>query len=298
MSVAESNLNPSITYTFGLQVVSALLLSPAANSTTPLNSNASREFRIDSSAGNALVQLPAAPDRGLEITLIMQAGTNRITVSGNGNTINGSATFLFTGLYRVVTFKWSGVEGAAGASPQWIVKQDTTATSATTAAVVAALAGATSDIDMGGQQLKNVAPATGAGRALVYEQGGLPFFGGSGATGDVIGAATKYLARSGNVASSQVLLGVVTRDGLLRNLRGSVAVAPGGTETVIITVQKSSNQGGTWSDTTLNLTITGNAKSGSNTTDAPPVSAGDWLAIKTISSAGTAAGPVGGFELI
>ena len=51
-------------------------------------------------------------------------------------------------------------------------------------------------------------------------------------------------------------------------------------------------------DTTLTATITGSAKSASDTTHAPAVAAGDWVALKMVSSAGTAAGPVGGLEIL
>lgn len=166
------------------------------------------------------------------------------------------------------------------------------------AEVIDALADAATSIDVNAQKIVGLAAGTDPGDALRWEQGGMLAVGGSGASADTLGAATKYLPRSGNVAAAQVSVGVATRAGILRNLRVGLNVAPGGADTVIFTAQKSSDQGATWTDTTLTATITGSAKSASDTTHAPAVAAGDWVAVKMVSSAGTAAGPVGGLEIL
>lgn len=301
MSFAESQQGAAgtIHYMAGRQITSALLLTLAAAASQTLSSKDPREIRFDSSAGDATVYLPAAPDDGMEYYLQMQAGGNTISVHGNGNNINGIATFSFIGFRRTVTLKWTGMKGADGNAPEWLILSDTAGTGGvSSAAVLAALAAAAAAIAVNGQKITGLAAGTAAGDALRYEQGGMLAIGGSGLGADTIGAATEYAPRSGNVASAQVPLGVATRAGIIRNLRASLSVAPGGADTVVFTVQKSSDQGATWTDTTVTCTITGAAKSAADTTHAPAVAAGDLLAVKMVSSAGTAAGPVAGFEIL
>jgi hypothetical protein len=301
MSFAESPYGAAgtIHYQAGRQITSALLLTLAAAASRTLSSNDPREIRFDSSAGDATVYLPAAPDDGMEYYLQMQAGGNTISVHGNGNNINGIATFSFIGFRRAVTLKWTGMKGADGNAPEWLILSDTAGTGGVNAAaVLAALAAAAAAIAVNSQKITGLAAGTAAGDALRWEQGGLQVAGGSGASADTIGAATKYLPRSGNVAAAQVPLGIATRAGILRSLRAGLNVAPGGADTVVFTVQKSSDQGATWTDTTLTCTISAAAKSNSDLTNRPAVAAGDWLAVKMVSSAGTAAGPVAGFEYL
>lgn len=118
----------------------------------------------------------------------------------------------------------------------------------------------------------------------------------TGSTNTTLGAATKYLVSPGAAAANaQVPLHVVdagAQGGKLRNLRCSLTTAPGGTDTVVFTVQKSSDNGATWVDTTLTCTITGNAKSANDIDEshATAVADGDLIAIKAVSSATTAAG--------
>jgi len=110
---------------------------------------------------------------------------------------------------------------------------------------------------------------------------------------DAFGASTVYLGALGtsSFVGSQVSVGTITRTGTIRYLTVSIRTAPGGADTVIATAQKSSNQGSTWSDTTLTCTITGAAKTCTDTSNTPAVALYDWIAIKLVSSAGTAAGP-------
>lgn len=118
------------------------------------------------------------------------------------------------------------------------------------------------------------------------------------ATG-AIGAATRFPTTAGGaVSATEVAIGIVTRTGVLRNLRASLVTAPGGTDTVAFTVRTSSDNGATWAATTLTCTITGNAKAASDLTHFPAVTAGDLLSVQMVSSAGTAATPFIGFEVL
>jgi len=148
----------------------------------------------------------------------------------------------------------------------------------------------------GGFKVTGLGAASANGDALRYEQGGM--LAGALSTG-TIGAATKYMIRgSAAVAASAACIATVTRTGVLRRLYANLLTAPGGTDTVAFTIQKSSDNGATWSDTTLTCTITGTAKGNSDTTHTPAVTAGDLLAVKMVSSAGTAADPSVGFEIL
>lgn len=114
-----------------------------------------------------------------------------------------------------------------------------------------------------------------------------------------ITAATKYLATPGQAkASAQVALYAVRFTGeVIRNLSVNLATAPGGSDTVVTTVQKSSDNGATWTDTALTCTITGTAKAATDLTDAVTLTAGDLLAVKVVSSAGTAADCIATFDV-
>jgi len=117
------------------------------------------------------------------------------------------------------------------------------------------------------------------------------------ATG-AIGAATCFPTTAGGaVSATEVAIGIATRTGILRNLYTSLVTAPGGTDTVAFTVRKSSDNGATWSATTLTCTTTGTAKGSSDTTHTPAVTAGDLLSVQMVSSAATAATPFVGFEI-
>jgi hypothetical protein len=119
-----------------------------------------------------------------------------------------------------------------------------------------------------------------------------------GCTG-AIGAATKYLAAPGQaVAAAQVALYQARFSGeVVRNLSANLATAPGGSDTVAITVQKSSDNGATWSDLAVTATITGAAKSATDLVHSATLAAGDLLAIKAVSSAGTAASATVTFDV-
>jgi len=171
------------------------------------------------------------------------------------------------------------------------------ATAVTFTAVNAALAAADADIGVNSHKLTGLSAGSAAGDSLRWEQGGMQV---SASNTGTVGAATKYMSPPGGagVNASQIMLAVVTRAGVLRNLRVALGTAPGGSDTVAFTVQKSSDQGSTWSDTTLTATISAAAKSASDTSHNPAVAAGDYLALKMVSSAGTAAAPAAGFEVL
>lgn len=122
---------------------------------------------------------------------------------------------------------------------------------------------------------------------------------GSGLTADVIGAATKYLDNPGKatVAASYVIIGLATFSGTAKNLVATLNVAPGLGENVSFTLYKSSDQGSTWTATTLTITIADSAKINIDSTNTPAISLGEMLAIQVVSSAGVAAGPMATFVL-
>lgn len=115
---------------------------------------------------------------------------------------------------------------------------------------------------------------------------------------DATGAATKYLtAPGGNHAAAQVKLLVPTRPCTIMNLYVSATTAAGGTDTGIVTVQKSVDNAANYTDTALTCTITGTTKAGSDTSNRVAIAAGDVLAIKIVSSAGTLAKVTASFEV-
>jgi|SRR6185312_1081229 len=120
-----------------------------------------------------------------------------------------------------------------------------------------------------------------------------------GSASTAIGAATKYLSAAGTAtaASSQVVLDLVTHASTLQNLYANASTAPAGTDTLIFTVQTSTDNGGTWTDSALTCTITGTAKAASDTTHAVAVAAGTLIAIKVVSSGATGAGISAACEL-
>ena len=109
-----------------------------------------------------------------------------------------------------------------------------------------------------------------------------------------ITAATKYLTAPGDaVAAAQIPLFIAPYPMTLRYLSVALGTAPGGTDTVVFTVQKSSNQGTSWVSTALTATPTaGTGKSAQDLTDTATLAAGDWVAIQVVSSNVTAAAPV------
>ncbi len=125
-----------------------------------------------------------------------------------------------------------------------------------------------------------------------------PSFCVTGAGVDAISATTKYLANPGeNHAAAQIKLYLATRAVTIQNLYCSMETAPAGTDTSIFTVQTSVDNGANWVDSTLTVTITGTAKSGSDVTHRVAVAAGTLLAIKEVATGSTGAKCVASFEV-
>lgn len=114
--------------------------------------------------------------------------------------------------------------------------------------------------------------------------------------------STKYLSAPGTTtaAAAQVVLGVVPPGGgVLANLVVDEGTAPGGSDTDAFTVQTSVDHGATWVNSTLTATVTGAAKSASDVTHTPAVTAGMLLAIAVVASATSlGAGKSASFQIL
>lgn len=134
----------------------------------------------------------------------------------------------------------------------------------------------------------------GGWKSLYLASGGTPFSSVTGADKGVLGAATThYLVAPGQAATGTVeaVLSVAPRAGYGRNLRCFLGVAPGGADTVVVTVRKNS------ADSALTCTISAAATTCSDTTNTFAVSAGNRLSISSVSSAGTASDLTCSFEV-
>lgn len=131
-------------------------------------------------------------------------------------------------------------------------------------------------------------------KSLYLASGGTPFSSVTGADKGVLGAATThYLVAPGQAATGTVeaVLSVAPRAGYGRNLRCFLGVAPGGADTVVVTVRKNS------ADSALTCTMSAAATTCSDTTNNFTVSAGNRLSISSVSSAGTASDLTCSFEV-
>lgn len=100
----------------------------------------------------------------------------------------------------------------------------------------------------------------------------------------VLGAATGYLSAPGvawSTTTEPVLL-VATRAGTVRNLHCDLGTAPGGADTVVVTLRKGA------SDQATTCTITGAGTTCNDTSNTFAVAAGNRVSLKGVSSAGTA----------
>lgn len=114
------------------------------------------------------------------------------------------------------------------------------------------------------------------------------------------GAATKHGTAPGVAtgAAAEIPLYVARFTGeVVRNLRVNAVTAPGGSDTVAVTINKSSDNGATWATTTVTCTLTGAAKTASDLTHSLSLAAGDLLEVAFVSSAGTAAGLTATFDV-
>lgn len=114
------------------------------------------------------------------------------------------------------------------------------------------------------------------------------------------GAATKHGTAPGVAtgAAAEIPVYIARFTGeVVRNLRVNAVTAPGGSDTVAVTINKSSDNGGTWATTTVTCTITGTAKFAADLTHSLALTAGDLLEVAFVSSAGTAAGLTATFDV-
>jgi hypothetical protein len=120
---------------------------------------------------------------------------------------------------------------------------------------------------------------------------------------DTFAAATRYIGAPGvalNAAQIPIYRARFAGE-VIRNLAVSLVTAPGGADTVVFTVMKSSDNGATWTDTALTATISGASKVPADPAAVLALSAtlaaGDLLAVKAVSSAITAAKPTVTFDV-
>jgi hypothetical protein len=108
-----------------------------------------------------------------------------------------------------------------------------------------------------------------------------------------LGAATGYLVAPGVAWSTttEPILYVATRAATVRKLYCNLATAPGGGDSVTITVRK----GGV--DQTLTCPITGAATTCNDTSHSFSTTAGNIVSVKGVSTAGTAADLTCSFEV-
>ena len=95
-------------------------------------------------------------------------------------------------------------------------------------------------------------------------------------------------ADRGAAAATQIALFVAPAAGAVRARTCTEGTAPGGIVSDVFTVQKSSNQGAAWSDTTSTVTITGAALTAADITHFPTVAQYDWLAVKILKDGASA----------
>jgi hypothetical protein len=114
-----------------------------------------------------------------------------------------------------------------------------------------------------------------------------------------LGAATVFLVANGqNKASSAVAVHLASRACTIKNLAVVASTAPGGSDTVVITVQKSSDKGATWTDTALAATIPAAGTATYDLTNEVAIAKGDLLAVEAVSSGATAAAVYASFDVV
>lgn len=125
----------------------------------------------------------------------------------------------------------------------------------------------------------HTATVTDAGHTHTMSNVALPM----GIITGALGAATNYMAGAVGVADAAERFIVMPFDGSVYGAYGFLGTAPGGSDTVIVTVRRNGADGIT------TFTITGAAVAGNDTVNHVSFSAGDRLSVKAVSSAGTAA---------
>lgn len=137
------------------------------------------------------------------------------------------------------------------------------------------------------------APLSLSGQTISIAASGLVYSSVVGAGKGVLGVATLYLVGPGVAASgtTEAILWLAVRAGTVKNLRCFLGIAPGGVDTVIVTLRKNA------ADQTTTCTITGAATTCSDTSNTFSVAAADQLSIKAVSSAGAASDLTCSFEV-
>lgn len=119
MSFAESNSARAteVNLGAGFQYAYSLKLITATTATYTLSGGDQRLVEFDSSGGAGTLKLPAQPDDWMTFEVAESAGSaTALTVDGNGNTINGSASYVMNAAGRVRVFRYvpSAVIGNPG----------------------------------------------------------------------------------------------------------------------------------------------------------------------------------------
>lgn len=125
----------------------------------------------------------------------------------------------------------------------------------------------------------HTATVTDAGHTHTMSNVALPM----GIITGALGVATNYMAGAVGAADATERFIVMPFDGSVYGAYGFLGTAPGGSDTVIVTVRRNGADGIT------TFTITGADVAGNNTVNHVSFSAGDRLSVKAVSSAGTAA---------
>lgn len=114
-----------------------------------------------------------------------------------------------------------------------------------------------------------------------------------------LGAATVYLVALGqNKSASATPIYFAGRACTIQNLAVLCGTAPGGSDTVIVTVQVSTDKGANWTDTTLTATVPAAGTATYDTTHFVAIAKGSLLNLKAVSSGATAAIAVASFEVV
>lgn len=109
-----------------------------------------------------------------------------------------------------------------------------------------------------------------------------------------IGAATRYIAPGFvGVSAAEVPVFTAQHTGqVIRNLKAQLKTAPGGADTVVFSLVKSSDGGTTWvAIAGITCTISAAGLTAKDYVNTATLTEGDMVAIKMVSSAGTAAQP-------
>lgn len=122
MSFAESNSvrATEVNLGAGFQYASSLKLVTATTATYTLSGGDQRLVEYDATGGPGTLKLPPQPDDWMEFEVAESANlATALTVDGNGNTINGSTSYVLNAPGRIRIFRFVPATGAAVA--EWKV---------------------------------------------------------------------------------------------------------------------------------------------------------------------------------